>query len=169
VHIQTPYSSTIFFFNFILPDMGGEISPSAHAIWPKRKRPEYMNKGTGLLQAEMKLVYYATPFEISVEGSGRAKHWRFYLFWFLLSLPFVVWGSCYWKYCDLQVLSTSTVRLWSLCFNKLYKKKSHSTMLHIISFICVTFKLSIGNENWESIISSNWAYGTAADITLSFD
>lgn len=57
---------------------GGEslspLSPCVLAIWPKRKSPEYMNKGTGLLQAELKLVYYGAPFEISVGGSGRAKH-----------------------------------------------------------------------------------------------
>lgn len=58
--------------------VGGEslspLSPCVLAIWPKRKSPEYMNKGTGLLQAELKLVYYGAPFEISVGGSGRAKH-----------------------------------------------------------------------------------------------
>lgn len=32
-----------------------------------------MNKGTGLLQAELKLVYYWAPFEVSVGGSGRAE------------------------------------------------------------------------------------------------
>lgn len=38
-----------------------------------------MNKGSALLQAEQKLVYYGAPFEISVGGSGRAEHGGFSL------------------------------------------------------------------------------------------
>ncbi len=71
---------------------GGSLTLCARAIWPKRKRPEYMNKGTGLLQAELKLVYYGAPFEISVGGSGKAKNWGFSPSCFLLPLPSVVWA-----------------------------------------------------------------------------
>lgn len=71
-HRTAPPSSIIF----ILPGRE-EISPSACAIWPKRKRPEYMNKGTGLPQAGLKLLYYIAPFEIRAGGSGRAKNFGF--------------------------------------------------------------------------------------------
>lgn len=66
------------------------LSLFLHAVWPETKSPEYMNKGTGLLQAELKLVYYGAPFEIGV-GGGKAEHWGFSLYRCLLSLPFVVW------------------------------------------------------------------------------
>lgn len=76
------------------------------SIWPKRKKPEYTNKGTGLLQAQLKLVYYTAPFEINVGGSGRAKRSGFSLlaFFCLSSLLSDILGNIgYRKYCDLQV------------------------------------------------------------------
>lgn len=51
-----------------------------------------MNKGSALLQAELKLVYYGAPFEISVGGSGRAERGGFSLH-HGLSRPFVVWAE----------------------------------------------------------------------------
>lgn len=70
----------------------GEGGGSLSAIWPERKSPEYMNKGSALLQAGLKLVYYGALFEISVGGSGRAErggsslHPR-------PPRPFVVWAE----------------------------------------------------------------------------
>lgn len=90
--------------SFILFCQGGGITPCA--IWPKRKKPEYTNKGIGLLQAQLKLVYYTAPFEINVGGSGRAKRSGFSLlaFFCLSSLLSDILGNIgYRKYCDLQV------------------------------------------------------------------
>lgn len=105
-HLRAPPSSIIF----ILSGRGG-ISPSACAIWPKRKRPEYMNKGTGLPQAELKLLYYIAPFEISVGGSGRPRTEAFSLFSLLFfHLSFV--SLCYKKHSNHQVSGKSAVKLW---------------------------------------------------------
>lgn len=81
-HRAAPPSSIIF----ILPGRE-EISPSACAIWPKRKRPEYMNKRAGVPQADLKLLYYIAPFEISAGGSGRGQELRFFSFFSPAFLP----------------------------------------------------------------------------------
>lgn len=96
----TAHSSTSLFY-FI----GGDGVEELGAIWslPKRKRPEDMNKGTSLLQAELKLLYYTAPFEIRVEIGG----FFFFSPAFLPSPPSPVQ---YWKHCDLQVLSRRTVK-----------------------------------------------------------
>lgn len=70
------------------PAREGGIAPCA--IWPKRKRPEYTNKGTGLLQAELKLVYYTAPFEINVGGEWQGQALRVFSSGSLMFLPFVV-------------------------------------------------------------------------------
>ena len=85
------------------------LSPCVLAIWPKRKSPECMNKGTGLLQAELKLVYYGAPFEISEGGSGRAKSWGFSLFAFFCLFPCSLGSICYRRYCDPQAESKSAL------------------------------------------------------------
>lgn len=47
---------------------------------PQRKSPEYVNKGSGSLWAELKLLYYRAPFQICGGRSGEAKHWELSLF-----------------------------------------------------------------------------------------
>lgn len=59
---------------------GGRLSFCPFAMWPQRKSPEYVNKGSGSLRAQLKLLYYRAPLEICGGRSGKAKHWGLSLY-----------------------------------------------------------------------------------------